>query len=350
MLSTVGPQQARTMPALWISSLILMVFLILIVGGITRLTQSGLSIVEWRPIAGIVAPLNETQWQEEFAKYQNFPEYKLNNSHFTLQDFKFIYFWEYLHRLLGRLIGFVFLIPGIFFWRTQRFSKSTMKRLSVAFVLGGCQGLMGWYMVKSGLVDRPDVSHFRLAAHLLLALMIMSQLFWTLLTYLLPETQDRHPKRWWAVGFLVLVVVQITWGALTAGLDAGFFFNTFPKMGPQWVPDQIFELAPWWDNFINNRAGIQFFHRWLGILLFVAEFGLWFYLKRGNLTKRQVIGNQLLLLALVGQFIMGVMTLIFAVPIPVAVVHQAGAVVVLMMNLFLVHALFHQSSDIALPG
>lgn len=331
---------AKPWVATWVFSLIFFVFLIVVVGGITRLTESGLSIVEWKPITGFIPPLTETQWQEEFAKYKQYPEFQKINSHFELSDFQFIYFWEYLHRLLGRLMGVLFVVPWFFFWRKNVLTTTQHRKLWLAFFLGGCQGVLGWYMVKSGLVDRPDVSHLRLAAHLGLALLIMAHLMWFVLDYLMPETQGQHPKRSISVVFLVLISVQIIYGAFTAGLDAGFVYNTFPKMGAFWVAPQIWDWSPWYLGPIENPIAIQFIHRWIGTGLFFFSLWIWWTLSRGQMSPRQSLSLRLVLVAIAAQVALGIITLIFTVPVPIAALHQAGAVVLLLTTLFWAHSMY----------
>ena len=257
-----------------------MVAAMVVLGGATRLTESGLSIVDWRPISGIFPPLNSAEWQSLFDAYRQSPEFKRTNFWMSLDDFKTIYWLEYLHRLWGRVIGLVFLIPFLWFVVRGQVSQGFALRLGAVFLLGGLQGLMGWYMVKSGLVDQPAVSQYRLAAHLVLAFIIYGCLLWLALGCLQPATGNaaglargaikfrRH-----AIGLVAGALLTVTAGAFVAGLDAGLAYNTFPKMDGRWIPEGVMRLDPWWINFFENTALVQFTHRALGIGLLVLT--LW---------------------------------------------------------------------------
>lgn len=219
---------------IWLVFVCLMIFAMVIIGGITRLTDSGLSMVEWKPLMGAIPPLTEAEWLRVFDLYKQYPEYQKVNSGMELSEFKFIFFWEYFHRLFGRLIGVVFFIPYVYFLFKKKIEKKLNKKLFIAFILGGLQGLMGWYMVKSGLIDRPDVSHFRLAAHFGLALTIIGYIFWIILGQINFSNQKLiyYPKLFWSLAILLVILsVQIIYGAFVAGLDAGLAYNTFPTMG-----------------------------------------------------------------------------------------------------------------------
>lgn len=319
---------------LWIGFIMALIFFIVLIGGITRLTGSGLSMVQWQPLMGVIPPLSETDWQLTFEAYQNFPEYQKVNTHFTLSHFKQIFFWEYLHRMLGRLLGLVMVIPYLYFWMRKTLSKYLKRRLFIATLLVGAQGLLGWYMVQSGLVDRPSVSHFRLAAHLLMAFAVFQYLLWTLLTCLKPIQLLAHdhpkPRRWAKLIFIVLIM-QLTYGAFTAGLDAGLGYNTFPKMGVTWLPVTWNELSPLWQNVINNRYMIQFIHRSLGWSLFFLIPGFTLLISKESFSKPQKISLYLASVAIICQFLIGILTLIHLVPLPLALAHQVGGLLVLSL-------------------
>ena len=321
----------------WLIIGAILVLCMIVIGGITRLTQSGLSIVHWKPISGIIPPLNETDWQIEFEHYQNTPEFKLKNAHYNLDDFKKIYFWEYLHRFMGRLTGIIFIIPFLYFSFTRKINDLKLfKNLLIIFLLGALQGYAGWYMVKSGLVDNPHVSHFRLAIHLGLALILLSFIVWEILKFRIPIINYDYPKHQNIRKLLgittVLLSVQIVFGAFMSGLKAGYIYPTFPKMGDEWIPQSIVNTFN--DigiiSLVENPISVQFIHRWLGagILLFV----FWVYLK----SKKEVISSlqlksiKMILFTITLQFTLGVLTLLFSVPIILGILHQFIAVMLLM--------------------
>jgi len=316
----------------WLIALISLVFCMVVVGGITRLTESGLSIVEWAPILGVIPPLNEADWQAAFAQYQHSPQYRLVNAGMSLSEFKTIFFWEYVHRLLGRGVGLVFLLPFLFFWLSGCFGSTLARRLLVALFLGGLQGLLGWFMVKSGLVDEPRVSHYRLAAHLGLAFLIMCYLLWVLLGILheAAPVVRRHPLR----GLLGLIagvtLLQIVYGAFVAGLRAGGLFGTFPLMGDRWIGVGVMELSPWWLNLLESHATVQFVHRWLGTVLLALVVWLWVRARAGLCDRHQLRSVYLLAVAVIVQFFLGVFTLVNGVPLAAAVMHQGCASLVLL--------------------
>lgn len=325
----------------WLASLCFLILSMVVIGGITRLTHSGLSIVEWKPIMGAIPPWTEKDWLEVFEKYQRFPEYQLLNRGMELSEFKWIFFWEYLHRLLGRLIGIVFFFPWIFFIRKGWVDRRTATKLLGGFFLGGLQGALGWFMVKSGLVDDPHVSHYRLAAHLLLALVVLAYFFWIGLSLGQGSNarQLRYPKFFWGVRFLtIIILIQIMYGAFTAGLKAGFGFNTFPKMNDEWFPTGFFLKTPVFLNFFENPVAIQFIHRMIGWTLVLLVSGLWLRSRQLLLTARQRLGLHLLMGMVVIQFILGVGTLVWVVPVWLASLHQLGAFILFLIALFLNHS------------
>ena len=318
----------------WLVSVATMVFLMVFIGGVTRLTDSGLSMVDWRPIMGVIPPLNEASWQKTFEAYQKYPEYKLINSTMTLEGFKKIFFWEWFHRLFGRLIGLAFFLPFVYFLVTKRLSKDQTRKYSIAFILGGSQGLLGWYMVKSGLVTNPDVSHFRLAAHLSLAFLIIAYIYWLILELDFnrkDELERNKTKTSIPLAFLFFLVLQIIYGAFVAGLDAGLTHNTFPKMGRSWIPQGLFEFSPYYINFLENPVSIQFVHRYLGYFVFVL--GVFTAVKLFKTSSVQLSRSAIaLVIALVLQVVLGVLTLVWYVPIWTASMHQLGACLLLLIT------------------
>jgi len=312
-------------------------FAMVVVGGITRLTESGLSMVEWQPLIGAVPPLSQADWEALFAKYRETPQFQRVFSGMDLAGFKSIFWWEYLHRLLGRTIGLVFLLPFLFFYFKNKLSKSLTWKLAGLFLLGGLQGAMGWYMVKSGLVDDPRVSHFRLTAHLGLALLIFAAEFWLALGLLRVRNWMPVPAGLarYAVAVAALVFVMALSGGFVAGLRAGHAYNSFPLMNGFLIPPETFMLEPWWRNFFWNVATVQFVHRAIFWLLLVLIPLLWWRARRtlAKLATHHLLGMFLLQAAL------GISTLLLVVPIPLAAAHQAGAVLLLAASLWTAHAL-----------
>jgi cytochrome c oxidase assembly protein subunit 15 len=320
----------------------------IVVGGVTRLTHSGLSITEWQPIVGTLPPLDAADWDEAFAKYQQTPEYQQVNKGMALDDFKGIFWWEYWHRLLGRLIGVAFFVPLVWFAVRRMIPPGYAGRLAAVFVLGGLQGALGWYMVQSGLVDDPRVSQFRLTAHLTLAFVILGAMWWIALSLLMPArtgmakrpVRDRaRSAQRWAGAFAALVVLMVMSGGLVAGIRAGFAYNTFPLMHGQWVPAEILLLEPWWKNLFYNMATVQFVHRLTAWTLAVAAPIVWWRVHRNpDASKRARAGATLLVAMLAVQVALGIMTLLHVVPLPLAAAHQAGAVLLFVLALNLAHA------------
>ncbi len=331
--------------AAWLFLCCALVFAMVVVGGVTRLTHSGLSIVEWQPIVGALPPLSEAEWQQTFERYQLTPEYRQVNQGMTLAAFKGIFWWEYFHRLLGRLIGVVFLVPLLWFvWRRDVPPGYAWSLVGI-FVLGGLQGAMGWYMVKSGLVDDPRVSQFRLTAHLGLALAIFAAMFWAGLSLVYPRraalgSSVQRSVRTWAMALAALVFVMALTGGFVAGIRAGFAYNTFPLMNGNIVPPELFMLEPWWRNFFWNMATVQFDHRAIAWLLAVLVPVLWWKLRTTDgMPSRARFGGHLLLLTLALQIALGIATLLLVVPVPLAAAHQAGAVLVFAAALNVAHSL-----------
>ncbi|CAG1004573.1 cytochrome c oxidase assembly protein subunit 15 [Burkholderiales bacterium] len=330
--------------AAWLLACCALVFAMVVVGGVTRLTHSGLSIVEWQPIVGTLPPLDEAAWQDAFEKYKLTPEYKLVNAGMALDEFKGIFWWEYFHRLLGRLIGVAFLVPFLWFLLRRRIPDGYGWKLAGIFLLGGLQGAMGWYMVKSGLVDDPRVSQFRLTAHLALAIVIFGAMQWVAMSLLRPANADggdervRSARRW-AHALAALVFAMILTGGFVAGIRAGFAYNTFPLMNGHVVPPEIMMLEPWWRNFFWNMATVQFDHRLGAWLLAFLVPVLWWKVTRARAPDRARTGAHLMLGMLAVQIALGIATLVYVVPLPLAAAHQAGAVLLFAFALDVAHAL-----------
>ena len=312
-----------------------------VLGGFTRLTGSGLSMVDWRPLMGILPPLTDAEWQRVFEMYRESPEYKMVNAGFGIEGFKGIFWLEYLHRLLGRLIGLVFFVPFVFFLIKGYVVRREWPKYLLMFVLGGMQGLLGWYMVKSGLVNVPQVSQYRLTAHLVAAFLIYAYMFWVAMSLLFPAPQNapRHPWYGKTLGLFVLLSVTIISGGFVAGLKAGKIYNTFPMMGDYWVPPGLMALEPIWRNFFDNMTTVQFDHRLLAITTFALVVAYWFGARSVDLpTRARPAANALLHTAIV-QVVLGVATLLFAVPVVLGAAHQGVAMILFTIALYLVHAL-----------
>ena len=311
-----------------------------VVGGITRLTHSGLSISNYKLISGTIPPMNQVEWQEAFDLYKQYPEYQKLNNHFSLQDFKDIYFWEWLHRFIGRFIGMVFIIPFLYFLIKKQLSKSTIKKSILLLSLGGFQGFLGWYMVKSGLVERPDVSHYRLALHLTTAFITFSFALWIALDIKFPEKKvvNASLKNLIRVTF-ILLVTQIVWGAFVAGLDAGFLHNQWPLMNDgKLIHETVYsEQSPVWKNFIEGKSGVQFVHRYLAYIVVGLIFFIWYKARKTTLTVLQSKTLNLLLIIVLIQFTLGVFTLLYQVPVLLGVLHQIVAFFLLALMTVALH-------------
>ena len=308
-----------------------------VIGGITRLTGSGLSITEWKPIMGALPPLNEAQWEEAFDKYKQIPEYTLKNRHMDMAGFKYIFFWEYLHRNWGRLMGLVFIVPFAVFWRRGLLQGWLMRRSWAILIGGGLVGALGWFMVASGLQDRPDVSHFRLAIHLCAAFTVFSMVLWTAMDLHQGRRAFRHdgsPAGRWSRWLLVLLAVQIVWGAFTAGMDAGHSYNTWPLMNGRFMPENVLAHQSLWTNLADHRDGVQFVHRNLAWLVAAAFVGFALAYRHGPALRGVW---PWLIAAVTLQFVLGVFTILTQVHIVLGVVHQLGALVLLAALLWAIH-------------
>jgi cytochrome c oxidase assembly protein subunit 15 len=310
-----------------------MVFVMVVLGGVTRLTHAGLSMVEWRPLTGILPPLTTAEWEEVFAAYRQYPEFQKLNRGMDLAGFKAIFWLEYMHRLWGRAIGVVFVLPFLYFLARRRIARSLAPKLAIMFVLGGLQGFLGWYMVRSGLVDRPDVSQYRLTAHLGAAIAIYGYMFWVALDLLLPglttPVETQQPLRRFGLALLAMIAVTVLSGGLVAGTDAGFAYNTFPLMDGRLVPGGLLDMEPSLANAFENIIMVQFNHRVLAIATALLSLALWLLARRAHLPPRARAAFHALLGAATLQFGFGVATLLSVVALPVAAAHQAGALVLL---------------------
>jgi cytochrome c oxidase assembly protein subunit 15 len=344
---------ARHLRALriWLAVVALLIVAMVLVGGATRLTDSGLSITQWQPIVGAIPPLSHADWQEAFDAYKKIPEYSQINPGMTLEAFKSIFWWEWTHRFVGRFIGVVFLVPFLIFWLAGYIPRTLMPRLFGLFVLGGLQGALGWYMVKSGLVDRTDVSQYRLAAHLGVAVAILGYTLWLLFGL---GAGRRNVASWGAMAFvaglvLLLVYVQVLAGAVVAGIDGGLSYNTWPLMNGAFVPDGLGAATPWYLNLFENPLTVQFDHRMLGYTVVTAAIAqaIWLSLKRDG---QPLVGSAVTLavLALL-QATLGVWTLLLAVPIQLGLAHQAGAIFVFATALYHFWRARHEAAPEATP-
>jgi len=317
-----------------------LIFIMVVVGGITRLTHSGLSISNYKLISGTIPPMNAMEWNEAFELYKQYPEYQKLNNHFSLEEFKDIYYWEWIHRVIGRFIGLVFVIPFVYFLIKKRLSKSTIKKSIILLCMGGFQGFLGWYMVKSGLVERPDVSHYRLAAHLTTAFLTFAYTFWVALDLMFPgkKSIDKKLRNFIRIG-LVVLIIQIIYGAFVAGLDAGWIHNHWPFMNEgKLIHETVYiEQSPTYLNFIEGKSGVQFIHRTLAYVVVILILTIWYNAKRLNLSSWQTKGINSLLIMVGIQFLLGVFTLLFAVPVWLGVFHQVGAFILLSAMTFTLH-------------
>ncbi|MHB1225872.1 MAG: COX15/CtaA family protein [Gemmatimonadaceae bacterium] len=335
-----GREDARAVGR-WLVAFAVMILAIIIVGGATRLTESGLSITEWKPVSGVVPPLTEAAWQAEFARYQRIPQYARLNAGMTLDAFKGIYLWEYGHRLIARLVGLAFVLPLAWFTIRRRLPRRARGPVYLLLVLLLVQAAMGWWMVKSGLSVRTEVSQYRLATHLTSALVILALTIWTAADLLEPRRRGPSPAGDWRPraldALLALVFVTAGSGALVAGLRAGKIYNTFPLMGGRLVPAEYAQLAPWWRNLFENPAAVQFDHRLLATTTFVIAVALWAVLRRST-DRRFAARMHLVLGAAMLQLTLGIATLLLGVPIILGVAHQGGAALMMTAVLLARHA------------
>ncbi len=333
-MSNARPRQV----AHWLFVVAGLIVAMVVVGGITRLTESGLSITQWKPISGVIPPLTDAAWQAEFDRYKQIPEYRAFNQNMDLAGFKAIFFWEFAHRLLGRVIGIAFALPLLWFAIKRRIPAGYGWRLTAILMLGALQGAIGWWMVASGLSVRTDVSHIRLAVHLCTALVILAGTVWTALDLLHLDRKGAFaaPARLVPLGALAIGVlfVQIVWGAFTAGLDAGYAFSTWPRMGDTFFPANVPMLAPLWSNAVDNPVVVQFIHRWLAFVAAAALIALAVAVTRTGSRAGFVVTGLVTL-----QIFLGVATLLTGVKIDIAVAHQANAALLLIAAVTAAHRL-----------
>jgi cytochrome c oxidase assembly protein subunit 15 len=336
---TVKQKSAEPLVRAWLAVMAFMVFAVVIVGGATRLTDSGLSITEWRPLLGAIPPLNEADWLDALEKYRQIPEYKLINKGMSLDGFKFIYWWEWGHRFLGRAIGVAFFVPFVFFWATGRLQRRQIPRLAVLFLLGGLQGALGWYMVKSGLVDRIDVSQYRLSAHLTLATIIFAAIVWTAFGFGRDRwgIRDNVALGWTAFALVLLIIGQTALGGFVAGLDAGLSHNTWPLMDGRIIPNGLLVMEPVWRNLFENVLTVQFQHRLVAYLIAIVALVHAARAAAGANPPNVRLSGLALGLAVLVQIGFGIWTLLAQVPISLGLVHQGGALITLTVSIWHLH-------------
>lgn len=339
-----APAQAGRAVGIWLFCIAVLIGMMVVIGGLTRLTGSGLSITEWQPVTGVIPPLSQADWQAEFAKYQGTPQYELLNRGMGLAAFKDIYLWEWTHRLLGRILGFVFLVPFLAFLWQRRIDGRIASRLGIIFLLGAAQGALGWWMVQSGLTDgRVAVSQYRLAAHLGLATILFGYVFWTALEIVGAARADRPISvgaRISGFGLAALVFVQMLLGAFMAGIHAGLAFNTWPSYAGRWVPLGLFNLSPWWRNHFENHAMVHFQHRTVGYLVAVAAAVLFWRLRNAGRSARIASIHVAALLGL--QITLGVVTVVTSVALAPAALHQICALALFASALWWAYTLTPQ--------
>ena len=325
--------------AYWLFFCAAVIFGMILLGGVTRLTSSGLSMVDWKPIMGVIPPMTQADWQEMFLKYQQFPEYQKINVGMSLEDFKPIFMYEYLHRVLGRLIGVIFIVPFLFFYFSRRIKTGLTPKLVIMLIGGGCQGLLGWYMVKSGLVDNPHVSQYRLTAHLGAAVLIYGFILWTAFGLVLTARAQPVELQRFSIGLSALIYLMILSGGLVAGTHAGNAYSTWPLMGDSFVPAGLYAMTPAWLSAFEDITTIQFNHRMFAYLIVALVVAFAIRAVRFGIVGRLKVGIFCLIGLLGMQVTLGISTLIFYVPIPVAAAHQVGAVALLTASLFISHCL-----------
>lgn len=324
---------------IWFFSGCFLIFCMVVIGGITRLTGSGLSITEWNVIMGTLPPMDDQQWQQAFEKYQQIPQFKEVNSHFGLSDFKGIFWWEYIHRLVGRLIGIVFIVPFFYFLIARKLDKGTIRKSILLFLLGGLQGFLGWFMVKSGLSELTSVSHIRLAIHLTTAFITFGFTFWFALqsTRSNPSVfQDRRVNTWLKV-ILAVVVVQLVYGAFVAGLHAGKMFNTFPLMNGQFIPENMWLQVFGAGNISSNPVTVQFLHRFFAFAITFLVAVIYLKVRNSNADRGQKSSIDFLAITLLFQVSLGILTILYQAPIILSSLHQISAFFLFSAVLLSIH-------------
>ncbi|MGF7161319.1 cytochrome c oxidase assembly protein subunit 15 [Rhodoligotrophos appendicifer] len=344
-IAAASEKQRRARPAIraWLVVVALLIIAMVTVGGATRLTESGLSITEWKPLLGAIPPLTHGDWTAAFDKYRQIPQYQILNKGMSLEEFQFIYWWEWAHRFLGRFIGIVFLVPFLFFWATGRLERTLVPKLALMFLLGGLQGALGWYMVASGLSERTSVSQYRLAAHLGLAVLIFGVIWWTVLQLGRVKLRPRMPSTGSLGAGLVagLIFLQVLLGGLVAGLDAGMGYNTWPLMDGALIPVGLWHLSPWWLNMFENAMTVQFDHRILAYVITLAALAqAWRLRASGSGVANAAIAVVVLVLL---QATGGILTLVHQVPLWLGLIHQAGAVILFAASLWMLHRTLYEA-------
>ena len=326
--------------AIWLLICCGLVFAMVILGGFTRLTGSGLSMADWRPLMGWLPPMSDGEWQRVFVLYQQTPEFLKVNSHMNVAAFKNIFWLEFLHRLLGRTIGIVFIVPFIVFFAKGTIKATEWPKYLLMFVLGGLQGVLGWYMVKSGLIDNPHVSQYRLTAHLFAAFVIYAYMFWVAMSLLFPASgTQRHPWYTKALALTLLTSITIISGGFVAGLKAGKIYNTFPMMGDHWIPPGVMALEPFWRNFFDNATTVQLDHRMLAVTTLFVVIVFWFKARTAGLPSRSRPAVNALMHTAVLQVALGITTLLMSVPVILGATHQAVAMLLFTEALYILHSL-----------
>jgi cytochrome c oxidase assembly protein subunit 15 len=326
------PSEGKRPILIWLYTGMIMIIIMIMIGGITRLTHSGLSMVDWKPIMGSIPPTSDAEWEASFEKYKAFPEYQIVNYDMQLDEYKDIFFWEYLHRLWGRIMGIVFIIPFFIFWRKKYLPSPWFKRFLWIVIGGGLVGALGWFMVVSGLKERPAVSHYRLAIHLIAAFSLLAYIYWQSLKVKFGEAKQGHKYATFSLLLIIITYVQIIYGAFVAGLKAGLIHNTFPLMGDSFIHENTFSLSPFWENLVQHADGVQFIHRTLAYIvvtvIIVFGFKTW-----GKISAKLNQSLKYAFILVACQFILGVTTLLLKVPVSLGVLHQVVAIF-LLLSLF----------------
>lgn len=342
----------------WLLAGCALVYIMVVVGCITRLTHSGLSITDWS-FMGSMPPLSEEAWLERFAKYQQSPEFIKVNYTMKIDEFKHIFFWEYIHRMIGRVMMYVFSIGLIVLIIRKKIDKKMLPSLILLFFMGAMQAVIGWWMVYSGLQKQPAVSHFRLATHLMSAFTLFAFTFWFALKLLNPKEEIKENEgaklKWWSLSFFVVLILQIVYGAFTAGyvegdaskIRPGHIFNSWPKMGDEWMPEQVTMKESFYLNFFENASGIQFVHRTLAIVVVIVLCVIWYKSDKLKLTTSQYRGVTFLVYGVTIQFILGVLTLLYQVPVVLGVLHQTGAFFLFATSVYLIFHTFRKDNRLA---
>lgn len=341
----------------WLLTGCFLIYIMVVVGCLTRLTHSGLSITDWS-FMGSIPPVNEQMWQERFEKYQQSPEFQKINFSMTIQEFKPIFLWEYIHRMIGRTMMYVFSLGFIYFLIKKKIKKDMWKSFALLFLMGIMQAVIGWWMVYSGLQTKPAVSHYRLATHLMSAFTLFAFTFWFALRLLYPKTEveasEGSKLKLISVLFFCLLIFQIIYGAFTAGyvegddarIRPGHIFNTWPKMGDSWIPEQVNMKPTFFENILENASGIQFVHRTTAFLIVILLCAIWYKSNKLKLTKQQNFGVTLLIYGVTVQFILGVLTLLYQVPIILGALHQTGAFFLFLSCIYLLFHLFNKKATV----